>query len=95
MDKIPWTEIGIGGALAIIMICVVLTFLLKWKKNGDKPVRPPCLSSPEVKQAMLNNILIRENIERIERHLDKISDNAVKQTGFLKEIAQNGRRRSQ
>jgi len=97
MNGIPWAEIGVGGAVAAVVLVVVFAFILKWKDGKEEG--HPCINDPDVKKALLDNQLMGLNITRMESHLGEVRDNAIKQTEIskqmlttLKEIAKNGKK---
>lgn len=85
--KIPWAELGIGGAIAIVVICVVLAFVLKlWQTRDQKNKQQKCLDSDQVKKALMNNELTTLSTSRIETHLEKIKEYELGQMGMMKEM---------
>jgi len=63
IDRIPFTEIGVGGAIAVIIIREVLGFVIKQKKNGE-------LVGREEFEKHKANVQYKENCQQIVKRLD-------------------------
>ena len=93
MADIPITEIGVGGAVAVIIIREVLSFL-KDKKNGDIA----SVSRDEFEKHK-RNVQYKDNCEQIVKRLDEANKaqevrfNSVdKQFDEVKVLIRNGRK---
>lgn len=97
MMAVPIIELGVGGIFAVVVIDRVLGWAIKFK-NGKNEKSIPCVYSPEAKAAMLNNILTKEAIGRVEKHMESLAKETSDQTTVLKqsyeklkEIARNSK----
>lgn len=95
---LPILDLGVGGVFAIVLIDRVLNWAIKFKNGKNGKERPRCVYSPEVKDALLNNILTRGSMDRVEKHMESLSKSSLIQTTLLKqqnetlkEIARNSK----
>lgn len=101
VTKIPWEYITPIGAIAVILVIVVLTFVMKM--NGKS--REKCCDNPVVQRAIDQNSIMKETIYDMKGFmvdtkvvevkqtnlLISLVDETKKQTGLLENISKNGR----
>jgi len=85
-QTIPWNQLTIIGALAIIMLIIALAFVLKFKNNNRERCKDRCIDSDKATSALVNNEISAQNIIRMDGHLDKIKDASIKQTEILRQM---------
>ena len=83
MTHIPWTQLGVGGAFAIIVLCIVFKFVSSMK-NGKKI---PCVNHPKVVESFQRNVLTSEAVGEIRKEMQEQTKHLIQHTILLKILA--------
>lgn len=82
--SVPYAEIGVGAAFALLVIKEVRhwTVSLKNEKNSKEKAR--CADLPRCITAMDNNLLTTRSVQELEQSMKEVGKQSAQQTTLLK-----------